>query len=65
MENFPETGDLVRLPALLPFPAKLTVYARTISVSGPRNEQEIFGKKKRKSKLWKLPVKVQILSFEF
>ena len=48
MENFPETGDLVRLPALLPFPAKLTVYARTISVSGPRNEQEIFGKKEKK-----------------
>ena len=41
----------MRLSALLPFPVKLIVYARTISVSGPRNEQEIFGKKKRKSEI--------------
>ena len=48
MENFPETGEVVRLPTLSPFPALLIVYAGTTSVSGPRSEQEIFGKKKIK-----------------
>ena len=41
----------MRLPALSALPALLIVYAGTISVSGPRSEEGIFGKNKRKSKL--------------
>ena len=38
----------MRLPALSALPALLILYVGTISVSGPKNEHQIFGKNKIK-----------------